>query len=225
VISARDASIDRWLRGLAQRELATPGRYQLSVARPAPVQAPWWMPTWRWLAGAFYRLWKAVAGRVHIGPSAVRGIGDVLLVAIVVVVIYVAIRLIRGVVIARATPTAAEPLDARPDPVALYRDACDAATRGEYGNAAVMLFAATVALLDVRGAIAGRRSATVGDLRRELRAGHAQLVPAFDAVAAPFVEKAYAERSVEAPQWQRARTAFDRVILRQAQDDGAKDGE
>jgi hypothetical protein len=82
---------------------------------------------------------------------------------------------------------------------------------GEYGTAALLLFGATVALLDGRGAVAASRSATVGDLRRELRARDAPLVAAFDAVAAPFVEKAYAERRVDEPQWHRARDAF--VVL------------
>jgi hypothetical protein len=44
-----------------------------------------------------------------------------------------------------------------------------------------------------------------------LRAHDAPLIAAFDAVAAPFVQKAYAERSVDEPQWHRARDAF--VIL------------
>jgi hypothetical protein len=52
----------------------------------------------------------------------------------------------------------------------------------------------------------------VGDLRRELRAGDAALVPAFDAVAEPFVARAYAERAVDAPQWSRARAAYDSFV-------------
>jgi hypothetical protein len=216
-VTARDASIDRWLRALAQRELSIPGRYQLSVASPAPVRDPWWTPAWRWLADR-WELWKAIWAHVHVTPNGARGIGDALLAAIGLLLLYVAIRLVSRIRFARESQTAmAEPLGAPPDPAAFYREACEAAGRGDYGNAALLLFAATVALLDLRGVIAGKRSATVGDLRRELRAGHATLVPAFDAVAAPFVEKAYAERAVAAPQWQRARTGYD--ALRQAQGD------
>jgi hypothetical protein len=69
-----------------------------------------------------------------------------------------------------------------------------------------------VALLDRRGAADGTASATVGDLRRELRASDARLVAPFDAVAAPFVQEAYAERAVDEPQWHRARDAFATLL-------------
>jgi hypothetical protein len=80
-----------------------------------------------------------------------------------------------------------------------------------------LLFAATVALLDRQGAVDGTASATVGDLRRELRAGNARLVGPFDAVAAPFVQEAYAERAVDEPQWHRARDAFATLLQEGAQ--------
>ena len=60
-------------------------------------------------------------------------------------------------------------------------------------------------------------SATVGDLRRELRAHNARLVAPFDAVAAPFVQEAYAERTVDEPQWHRARDAFATLLQEGAQ--------
>jgi hypothetical protein len=199
------------LRALAQGELASPGRYQLTELPPPPVRDPWWMPAWHWLADRWNQFWNAVFARVHVGPSGMRGIGEALLAAIGLLLLYVAIRLVTGIYARRPAPAAAEPLAARPDSAALYRQACDGANRGDYGSAALLLFAAMVALLDVRGTIAGERSATVGDLRRELRAGDAALVPAFDAIAAPFVEKAYAERAVGAPQWQRARDAYEQL--------------
>ena len=99
-------------------------------------------------------------------------------------------------------------MEETPAPTALYRLACAAASRADYGGAALLLFAATVALLDREGAVDGSSSATVGDLRRELRARNAALIGAFDTVAGPFVQKAYAERAIDEPQWDRARHAF-----------------
>ena len=74
-----------------------------------------------------------------------------------------------------------------------------------------------VALLDRQGAVDASASATVGDLRRELRAHNARLVAPFDAVAAPFVQEAYAERTVDEPQWHRARDAFAALLQEGAQ--------
>jgi hypothetical protein len=71
-----------------------------------------------------------------------------------------------------------------------------------------LLFAATVVALDLRGVVTEDPSATVGDLRRALRSRQTELVPPFDAVAAPFVASAYAERAVEPADWERAHAAF-----------------
>ncbi len=147
---------------------------------------------------------------MHVGRQAAASIGDVLLLIVGAVFLVVVVRLLRNLQLARSEARSrSEPLATPPDPQSLYRDACDAANRGDYGGAALLLFAATVALLDGRGALRANRSATVGDLRRTLRAGNAALVAPFDAVAAPFVERAYGERAIEEPQWHRARTAFE----------------
>jgi hypothetical protein len=215
---ARNGGPPRDLRALAQRELAVPGRYQLTAPAPAARSEPWWARAWDWVTDRWRQLWKTLSSRVHVSERAANGIGDGLLVLIGLVLLFVAARILRGIQISRsAARVHAEPLAASLDPQALYRDACAAATRGEYGNAALLLFAATVALLDRRGAAAGGRSATVGDLRRELRGRDATLIPAFDAVSAAFVEKAYAERVVDAPQWRRAQTAFETLASPRAE--------
>jgi hypothetical protein len=69
-----------------------------------------------------------------------------------------------------------------------------------------------LALLDRRGAANLSSSATVGDLRRDLRARHREMLAPFDAVAATFVQRAYAERAIDEPQWERARAAFVALI-------------
>jgi hypothetical protein len=200
------------LQALAQRELAVPGRYQLGEAS-APYTEPWWVRVVRWLHDRWEQFWRALFGRVHVGESTANHIGDALLTLVGLALLYAAWLILRNVSRARsAARPRGEPLAALPDPQSLYQRACDAANRGEYGPAALLLFAATVALLDGRGAIAESESATVGDLRRALRSINAKLIPQFDAVAAPFVQRAYAERNVDAPQWQRARLAFTVIM-------------
>jgi hypothetical protein len=200
------------LNALAQRELATAGRYQLVAPAAVPATEPWWAGPWRWLSERWDRLWRAVFARAHVGRETAASIGDVLLVIVGLILLITVVRLLRNLQLVRSRSRVdAAPLAELPDPQSLYREACDAANRGEYGAAALLLFGATVTLLDGRGAVTASRSATVGDLRRELRARDAALIAPFDVVAAPFVQKAYAERRVDEPQWHRARDAF--VIL------------
>ena len=127
----------------------------------------------------------------------VLGIGPVSYTHLDVYKRQVVVRLLRNLQVDRSqsSPRPA-PLEEPPAPRALYKQACNAAGRGDYGTAALLLFAAMIALLDRQGAVDATASATVGDLRRELRAGNARLVAPFDAVAAPFVQEAYAERAV-----------------------------
>ncbi len=201
------------LRALARRELAIPGRYRLGNSPAAPGDAdPIWLRALRWLFDRWHDLWRGLASHVHVGDRAATGIGDGVLALVAAALMLALFFVARNVYVARAASRlAAEPIGGPPDPLSLYRRACDAAGRADYGGAVVLLFGATVATLGARGAIAGGPDASVGDIRRELRAAHPSVMPQFDAVAAPFVERAYAERTVAAPQWQQARTAFTTI--------------
>jgi hypothetical protein len=202
------------LSALAQRELTAPGRYQLRAARVTPAGGePWWLRAWSWLRGRWLQLWQAVFARVHFERRTTIAIGDGLLVLVSLVVVVVALRLLRELQIAQSAPRAqGEAIVRAPDAQAIYRRACDAARRGDYGVASLLLFAATIALLSRRGVIGGDRCATVGDLRRELGANEASLMPPFDAVATPFVARAYAERVVTRREWECARDAFESML-------------
>ncbi len=198
------------LRALAQRELAVRGRYQL--AKMPPPHQSLWSRFWNWIGDRLQQLWRTLFGRAHVGPRAAANIGDALLVVLGAILLYALVRLLGSVQFARsASRLRSEPLDERPSPLALYNLARAAANAGDYGAAALLLFAATVALLDGKGAVELSSSSTVGDLRRALRRRDAALVAPFDAVAAPFVQRLYAERAVDAPQWQNALTAFDQL--------------
>ena len=206
------------LRALAQREFAVKGRYQLAESAVVAAGEPWWLQALQWIYNRWQRFWDLLFARVHVGPQGAASLGDVLLVLVGILMIFVVVRLLRNLQVERSQsgPRAA-PLQEPPAPLALYEQACNAAGRGDYGAAALLLFAAMVALLDRRGAADGTASATVGDLRRELRASDARLVAPFDAVAAPFVQEAYAERAVDEPQWHRARDAFATLLQERAQ--------
>lgn len=196
------------LQRLASHELAIPGRYQLAHA-PPPHESLW-TRIWNWIANRWERLWRALFGRAHVGPKAAANIGDVLLAVIGLVLLYVIIRLLGSLQFSRSSSRVEiEALDERPSPRALYNLARRAANDGDYGTAALLLFAATVALLDRRGAVELKSSSTVGDLRRSLRKRDTAMLPPFDAVAAPFVQRLYAERPIDEPQWQRALSAYE----------------
>jgi hypothetical protein len=202
------------LHALAQRELAIPGRYQLARVSPSTMPRPWWQQLLEWMAERWQQLWNVLFSRVHLGRSQAVSIGDLLLVLVGVALVYAGIRLIANLRFARtAANAAAEPLAEAPAPRSFYKQACTAANAGEYGRAALLLFAGTIVLLDRRGDVALRQSATVGDVRRALRARNPSVVLQFDAIAAPFVQTAYAERPIAQTQWDRARSAFEALWL------------
>jgi len=212
------------LEALVRRELNAPGRYR--IARPAlPSEAdPWWLRGWHWFTDRWQQFWNALFGRAHIGKGQAASIGDVLLVAVALLLGFVLIRLLRDLQFTRRSAAAQiEPLTERASPRALYNSACDAAARGDYGTAALVLFRAFVLLLDRRGTVTVTSSATVGDVRRALRARGAALVTSFDTVAAPFVQRAYAERPISEPQWSAAEKAFVALSLGPARDKLAQD--
>jgi hypothetical protein len=206
------------LRALAQRELGIVGRYRLAQPSPPPAAEPWWLQAWRWGYNRWQEFWRALFARVRAGREEAASIGDVLLALVGLALIFAVIRLVRNLQLAGTDPLqTSEPLEEPPAPRALYKQACNAASHGDYSEAAVLLFAATVALLDRQGTVNATSSATVGDLRRQLRARNAALIVPFDEVATPFVQKAYAERAVEEPQWDRARNAFAALLQAGAQ--------
>jgi hypothetical protein len=175
---------------------------------------PWWARAWDWIATQWQKLWKAVFTRAHVGRQEAASVGDVLLLGVGALLIFVVVRLLRNVQSARsaALAVATEQFEDRPTPRALYKRACACASTGNYGAAALLLFAATVALLDRQGAIGSVSSVTVGEMRRQVKADDSAITAAsFDAIAAPFVQAAYAERSIDELQWQRARAAFERA--------------
>lgn len=196
------------LNAMLQRELATPGLYNLSAKIAPPPNRPWYQQLWDWLYGWLQKLWNALFGNVRIGRGGALAIGDLLIGAAILALLYAVIRLLAEFQIERGRAAAVEALGASPDARALYQRARAAAGKGDFAAASRLLFAASVVALDLRGIVAEDPSATVGDLRRALRSREASLVAPFDAVAAPFVASTYAERPVAGADWERAHDAF-----------------
>lgn len=194
------------VRGLAVRELAVPGRYRLDTVQAPPPNPTWWERFVAWARDAWNGLVRALFGRIRVSAGQAAAIGDVVIALLVLAVAAVAIRLI--VVYGRRGRRTASvrALTAQADAAELYAMAAAHADRGEYAVAAQLLFRATLALFDVRGTVRDEASATVGEIRRRLP--DRQIVPAFDAVATAFVAGTYAERPLDAAQWERARAAY-----------------
>jgi hypothetical protein len=199
------------LRALAARELATAGRYRLAPERlpAATPNDPWWLRAFDWLRDRWTQLWNAAFLRARLGRGGAIVIGDLLIAAAVLVILFVSYRLLAEFAFERRSrrrslESIVLPADAR----ALYAGACERARHGEYGAASRLLFAAAISALALRGVVRDDRSATVGEFRNAVRRGDAGLVSFFDAVAAAFVTSAYAELPVEAAEWERARRAY-----------------
>lgn len=201
------------LRELAAREFEIPGRYQIDEPQ-ALAQEPWWIRPWRWLGDRWQAIWRRLFSGVHVGREAAADIGDVLLVILGLLVLFVAFRLLVNLQLVRVAPASdAAALEAAPSSRALYRAACAAAARGAYGTGVLLLFSATVQLLERRGDIRPSASATVGELRRQLRKSNGSMLPPFDAIAGLFVQRAFAERRIDEAQWESARATYERYLV------------
>ncbi len=199
------------LKRLAAAELSTRGRYRLAPERPAAARPSPWLEFWQWVRDRWNDLWRAAFGRVRLGPGGAVVAGDALMALLALFLLVVAFRLLSGLSIERRAAARARRLETPPDASELYAAACACARDGDYARASAALFAAAVASLSARGVVRDDRSATVGDLRRTLRAEDGTLVAPFDDVASAFVAGTYAERALASGEWERARTSYLRL--------------
>jgi len=190
-------------------ELATPGRYHLH-ASAAPPHRSWFESALNYIGDQFSRLIQAIASRTHFGPSANAALGDVAILVALLVVGYLAARLLLSLQVER-DGYAVMPLHGTRSAQALARAASESAERGDYAHAIRLLFAAAVVLLDLRGVVADNESATVNELRRSLRARGSEAERPFATLAGAYTAAAYAERGVDANAWSGARDAYTRL--------------
>jgi hypothetical protein len=187
------------------REILSEKRFRVAV--PSTHRTLWEM-FWDWVRGWWSRLWDALFSRVHIGSRVGVVIGDVLAVALIAVVVLVLVRLALGSIRDARRTDSAHPLIDSPDPGALYELSRAAAARGDYRIAIALLFAAALRRLERLGFAREDPSRTVNEWRRTLRGTQPAVLPAFDAIARPFVAAFYAEVPVARGQWMEAHDAF-----------------
>jgi len=190
-------------------ELATPGRYQLH-ASAAPAQRSWLETAIRWIGDAFDKFEHALAARIHIGPTGAGILGNVLVFGSLAVIAVIAARFLVSMQIERGDYTAAPLVPAR-SALALSRAASEAASSGDFVRAIRLLFAAAVVMLDLRGVVEDEESATINDLRRELRARRGDAEAPFAAIARAYTAAAYAETRVDEDVWREASAAYARL--------------
>jgi hypothetical protein len=190
-------------------ELATPGRYHF--ATPHGVRHSWLRIAFGWLADRYKELVEALSKHLHVGPRGLSLTGDVLVVVSVLVVALAGARLLIELQTERSQRAAAIPLAPARSAHALSRLAAQAADAGEYTSAIRLLFAAAVTLLDLRGVLHDDESATVNELRGEVRERRAAAEAPFVEIARAYTAAAYAEEAPDARSWENARSAYQRL--------------
>jgi hypothetical protein len=192
------------------------GGYLFAPAQPPP--GPNLLERFlRWLYATLRAFFERLFKGVRVTPGQTRAFGDVLLLVVGLLLAFVVYRLARLVTIDRRSAAArSESLAADIDSATLAGRARSLAARGEYRDAARLLYAAMLATVDERGAARVERSATVRDIRRRLRRSDPALLPAFDRVASLFIASAFAERPIDAAAWADAEGAFARIAGGQA---------
>ena len=153
------------VRAVAIRELATPGRYRLSDAFAPPPNRPWYEQVWDWLKEQIGKLWNALFGRVKVGPGGTIAIGEILLGAAVLGLLFAVIRLLAEFqMVRRSRAASVEALGAPQDARDLYERAHAAAQRRFCGGVASFLprrSSRWICVVPFRR-IAARRSASCG---------------------------------------------------------------
>lgn len=203
------------LRRVAATEIAH--GYQLGVANAAPPPKTLWQQFVDWIGDRWNGLMKALFGKIHVSAGTGNILADLAIALFAGVVLFAGIRLFTGWQFDRgAARSSYRSLDPQASAHGLYLQACGLAQRGDFAGAVRTIFLAAVVALDFRGVVRDDASATVGEMRRILRARDRDLVGAFDRVATPFVATAYAEVPVADADWESARSGYVDIANRGA---------
>jgi hypothetical protein len=203
------------LRRVAAAEIAR--GYQLTIANAAPPPKTLWQQFVDWLNDQWNRLTQALFGKIHVSAGAGNILADLAIALFAGIVLFAGIRLLTGWQFDRsARRSSYRSLDPQASAHGLYLQACGLAQRGDFAGAVRTVFLAAVVALDFRGVVRDDASATVGEMRRVLRARDRDLVGAFDRLATPFVATAYAEIPVASADWESARSGYVDIANRGA---------
>ena len=167
----------------------------------------------RWIGDQWDRLMNAFSHQIKIGPAAGVAIGDLLVIALVLLVVIVGVRLLLTMAADSTAPGGIDvtALPAHANAADLFEAAQHAASTGAYAAAIAFAFRAALAALDARGALRDDPARTVNQCRRDVHARAPRFGQAFDVTARAFTAAVYAEDSVSEIQWndvQRAYAAF-----------------
>jgi hypothetical protein len=186
-----------------RQELATPFRYHLGVA---PARESWLQR----LFDAIARWWHALVSHFHGGARAESIAGDVVIVALVALLLYLIVRLVLAASIRRsAVSTDLESLVAERPEHRMAREASRAAESGDFLTAVRLILQAAILLLDLRGKLHDDASATLSELRRQVHALGDSAANPFGEIAAAYTHGVYAQQPVEESLWRRSRSAYD----------------
>lgn len=196
-------------------ELATPGRYHFET--PHGIRRSWLEVAFAWIADRYREFVQALSAHLHVSARGVSLAGDVLVVLAVIAIGVIGAQLLLALQTERLSRAHALALAPARSAHALARRAAEAAERGAYASAIRLLFTAAVTLLDLRGVVHDDESATINDLRREIRERNTGAEEPFVAIASAYTAAAYAEERLDAGAWERARDAYRRLTSTVAQ--------
>jgi hypothetical protein len=173
-----------------------------------PARKTWWDALTDWLGKRWHDLVDSLFRNVHIGGNAGTALGDILLIGLILLVVIVLARLLWSTVRVGTAASGTPLADTAADAATLHALSLQAARRGDYAHAIVLLFRAALAALDVQGVVHDDPSRTVNECRRAVRAKAPRLAAPFDEIARPFTAVLYADEPVTEVQWNAALNAF-----------------
>ena len=192
------------------RTILSERRFRVRVT--APARKTWWDVLVGWLGDRWHDLLGAFGKHVHVSPRVTVAAGDIVIVVVTALVIFVAVRLLSQYIAEgvsqlgtlRAVPSHAGAVE-------LYEMSLEASRRGDYGAAVALLFRASLAVLDLRGVVHDDPSSTVNESRRQVRRTEPRLVEPFEVLARAFTAVVYADAPVSQTQWANACEAYLRL--------------
>ena len=194
---------------LARTILSEP-RFRVRVS--APARKTWWDMLVGWLRDRWHDLVGAFGKHVHVSPGVSVATGDIVIVIVAALVVFVGIRLLSQYIAEGVSrPGTPRAVASHTGAVELYDMSLEASRRGDYGAAVALIFRASLGVLDLRGVVHDDPSCTVNESRRQVRGTDPRLVEPFDVLSRAFTAVVYADAPVSQTQWANAREAYLRL--------------
>ena len=193
------------------RAILTDPSYQAVELSDKPPPKTWWERFIEWLAGILERLFGGVFRAATAAPKLSEVLAIALLAVVALALVVVIYRFVRAYFLARPRRKPEEIGEIiGPAPVAgtLYAAAREAAARGQFARAVMLLFQAALVALDRARVVPFDAARTAGEYRRMVRRSRPAAFASFDRLAQTFSFAAYAERATNEPEWNDADGAY-----------------